>query len=175
MSTFATNSPDQTKQFAAALAVVCRPGDVVLLVGDLGAGKTTFVKGFAAGLGLIDSVTSPTFTLVQEYKNDRITLLHADVYRLADDDVADLVLAELVDGYAVTIVEWGERAAGALGHSYCEVTLKQPDEVLATDEDANGVVAEPRSIDVRFVGTDWVERGDLVTKTLSRWLIGGSA
>jgi tRNA threonylcarbamoyladenosine biosynthesis protein TsaE len=175
MNRFETSSPPDTQQLAAAFASVCRPGDVVLLVGDLGAGKTTFVKGFAVGLGLVDPVTSPTFTLVQQYENATTRLLHADVYRLADPDISDLVLAELIDGDAISIVEWGERAASAIGRSYCEVVLEADDLAHAAEEDSYGVVAEPRRVAFRYVGADWVERADLVHKTLQQWLVGGAS
>lgn len=99
-----------TRDVAAALAVMLAPGDVVLLHGDLGAGKTVFVKGLAHGLGLDpDAVTSPTFTLVHEYTGGRLPLLHLDLYRIdriALDDVGfDPALAEA----GVLVVEWAER------------------------------------------------------------------
>src|SRR5581483_1160 len=102
--------------------------DVVLLVGDLGAGKTAFAQGFAAGLGVSGPVTSPTFALVRQYScgaNAAVsTLIHADVYRTESlPEVIDLALGELVEDDAVAIVEWGDRAAPALNDSVLEVTL----------------------------------------------------
>ena len=85
-------------------------GDVVLLYGDLGAGKTAFVRGLARGLGASpDDVSSPTFTLVQEYRGGRVTLHHVDLYRLKEIEVDDLGLDELTLGPAVVAVEWAER------------------------------------------------------------------
>jgi tRNA threonylcarbamoyladenosine biosynthesis protein TsaE len=114
----ATAGAGRTRALAAALAAVARPGDVVLLVGGLGAGKTTFAQGFARGLGIEGPVTSPTFTLVRQYPvPDAGTgavrqLVHADVYRLDSlGEVADLALPELLDGDAVALVEWGDAAA----------------------------------------------------------------
>jgi len=119
-----------TKRFAAALAGVCRPGDVLLLVGGLGAGKTTFAQGLATGLGVRERVTSPTFTLVRHYRTGRsegvVALLHADVYRLEDlAEIEDLALDELVEDGAVAAVEWGERAAPLLGSDALVVELER--------------------------------------------------
>lgn len=102
---------DGTAQVAARLAERLRPGDVVLLTGDLASGKTTFVKAVAAALGATDVVTSPTFTLAQFYETPTTKLLHVDTYRL--DDVAeyrDLGLADFVDT-SISLIEWGELVA----------------------------------------------------------------
>jgi len=121
-----TTSAEGTRSLAAALAPLARPGDVILLVGGLGAGKTTFAQGFARGLGIEGPVTSPTFTLVRQYRCPPPPtpgpgpvvgqLLHADVYRLDTlGEVADLALPELVEDAAVALVEWGDVAAPVLG------------------------------------------------------------
>ncbi|MFZ0249057.1 MAG: tRNA (adenosine(37)-N6)-threonylcarbamoyltransferase complex ATPase subunit type 1 TsaE [Acidimicrobiales bacterium] len=130
--TWASASPDATRALAGRLAELCRPGDVVLLVGDLGAGKTVFAQGFAAALGVAGPVTSPTFARVRQYSCGEGSpvglLIHADVYRTGSvDEVADLALAELVEEDAVAVVEWGELAAPALGDSALEVTIAVPD------------------------------------------------
>ena len=95
----ATASADETRALAGRLARLCRPGDLVLLVGDLGAGKTVFAQGFAAALGVSGPVTSPTFALVRHYRCGAASpvrpLIHADVYRTGSlDEVADLVRAK---------------------------------------------------------------------------------
>jgi tRNA threonylcarbamoyladenosine biosynthesis protein TsaE len=128
----ATGSVEETKYVAGRLAGLVRAGDVVLLVGDLGAGKTAFAQGFAAALGVAGPVTSPTFALVRQYRCGPdapvATLLHADVYRTGSlAEVADLALAELVEEDAVAVVEWGDVAAPALGESALEVELSVPD------------------------------------------------
>lgn len=103
-----TSSEDETSAAGDRFAGRVRPGDVVLLHGDLGAGKTAFVRGLARGLGAPpDEVSSPTFTLVQEYRG-HVTLYHVDLYRLKPIEVADLGLDELTEG-AVVAVEWAER------------------------------------------------------------------
>jgi len=123
-----------TRALGAALAAACRPGDTLLLVGGLGAGKTTFAQGFAAGLGVTGPVTSPTFTLVRQYPCQGPTgvteLLHADVYRLDHlREVEELGLPELVERSAVALVEWGDVAAPVLGDDPLTVQLSpQPGE-----------------------------------------------
>ena len=156
-----TDSPEATRALAAALATLCRAGDVVLLVGDLGAGKTVFAQGFAASLGVTGPVTSPTFALVRHYRcgPDRPvrTLIHADVYRTGSvAEVADLALAELVEEEAVAVVEWGDVAAPALGESALEVTL------VVTD-----AAARPEERSVSVVGRGyWSDRADEVAAVL---------
>jgi tRNA threonylcarbamoyladenosine biosynthesis protein TsaE len=104
-----TASEDQTSAVGERLAALVRAGDVVLLYGDLGAGKTAFVRGLAHGLGATaDDVSSPTFTLVQEYRG-RLTLHHVDLYRLEPREVGDLGLDELTSGDGVVAIEWAER------------------------------------------------------------------
>ena len=104
-----TGSERETAAAGERLAALVRAGDVVLLHGDLGAGKTAFVRGLAEGLGAsADDVSSPTFTLVQEYRG-RLTLHHVDLYRLEPREVGDLGLDELTSGDAVVAIEWAER------------------------------------------------------------------
>jgi tRNA threonylcarbamoyladenosine biosynthesis protein TsaE len=104
-----TATEAETSAAGERLAGHVRPGDVVLLYGDLGAGKTAFVRGLAQGLGAdADDVSSPTFTLVQEYRG-RLTLHHVDLYRLEPAEVGDLGLDELTCGDGVVAIEWAER------------------------------------------------------------------
>jgi tRNA threonylcarbamoyladenosine biosynthesis protein TsaE len=108
-----------TQRLGASVARVLEAGDLVLLSGDLGAGKTFLARAIARGLGVRGRVTSPTFTLVQEYECARATLVHADLYRLLDQDlaleVARLGLRERRAEGAIVIVEWGDDAVEALG------------------------------------------------------------
>ncbi|WRP06865.1 tRNA (adenosine(37)-N6)-threonylcarbamoyltransferase complex ATPase subunit type 1 TsaE [Rossellomorea aquimaris] len=99
-----TTSPEETGQFAEKLASHLNPGAVLTLEGDLGAGKTTFTKGLAKGLGVTKTVNSPTFTIIKEYRG-RLPLYHMDVYRL-DDSFEDLGFDEYFEGEGVTVVEW---------------------------------------------------------------------
>jgi tRNA threonylcarbamoyladenosine biosynthesis protein TsaE len=139
------------------VAALCRSGDVVLLVGDLGAGKTVFAQGFAAALGVAGPVTSPTFALVRQYRCGQespvAVLIHADVYRTGSlDEVADLALAELVEENAVALVEWGELAAPALGDSALEITLVAPDPLGAPERRLLTLVGRGR----------WADRSEAV-------------
>lgn len=107
-----TSSEEETTAIGERLGSTLRAGDVLLLYGDLGAGKTAFTRGLARGLGAAaDEVTSPTFTLVQEYRG-RLTLFHVDLYRLEEREVDDLGLEELILGDGVVAIEWAERWRG---------------------------------------------------------------
>jgi len=106
---FTTNSETETVELGKQLGTSLKPGSVVLLFGDLGAGKTTFVRGLATGLGIEPSeVSSPTFVLIQEYRG-RVTLHHVDLYRIEGAAVDDLGVEELANERAVVVIEWAER------------------------------------------------------------------
>lgn len=107
---FFSYSPEQTRRFGMHLGMLVAPGDVVLLHGDLGAGKTHFTQGIAEGLGITEVVRSPTFTLVNEYHEGRLPLYHIDLYRLeGDEEIATIGLDEYLDGDGVVVVEWPEK------------------------------------------------------------------
>jgi tRNA threonylcarbamoyladenosine biosynthesis protein TsaE len=115
MPEFSTHSEDETAEVARTLAADLRPGAVLLLSGQLGAGKTAFVRGLAAGLGIDpDEVSSPTFTLVHEYRGGRLTLYHADLYRLENTATEDLGLEEKAVAEGVLAIEWPDRLTHAL-------------------------------------------------------------
>jgi tRNA threonylcarbamoyladenosine biosynthesis protein TsaE len=108
--TVRARSEEETCEVARRLALSLEPGAVVLLVGDLGAGKTTFVRGMAPAFGIAsDQICSPTFTLLQEYRGPRLTLYHADLYRLEGLEADDLGLEDLPVGSSVLVVEWAEK------------------------------------------------------------------
>ena len=115
-----------TRRLGAALAVVLCPGDLIVLEGDLGAGKTFLVRGIARGLGVPakKAITSPTFTLIHELEA-RHPLLHADLYRLGDpDELVELGIMERIGGDAVVLVEWGDRFRDALGNEGLWIWLR---------------------------------------------------
>ena len=110
MATFISNSADETESFGRQFAGNVKAGDVLALVGDLGAGKTQFVKGLVAGLGDRGVVTSPTFTLIHEYSGGRLPVYHFDFLRLEDQQAADrLGLEEYFFGDGVSVIEWADR------------------------------------------------------------------
>ncbi len=109
-----TNSPEETWALAAELADELGPGTVIALHGDLGAGKTCFIQGYAAALGIDEPITSPTYTLIGEYEG-RLPLHHIDLYRLSGPEEAlGLGLEEYFDAKGITAIEWAERAEGLL-------------------------------------------------------------
>jgi tRNA threonylcarbamoyladenosine biosynthesis protein TsaE len=129
LATRTVDSPEETHEVGRQLASLLEPGDIILVEGDLGAGKTTFVQGLAVGLGVIGPVASPTFTLMRvlDCEEGRAVrrLLHADLYRLEHlQEVVDLGLVELVDEDAVAAVEWGDAGAPVLGDEVLEVLLE---------------------------------------------------
>ena len=120
MITLRTTTVEETKAVAASLASLARPGDLIVLAGEMGAGKTAFAQGFAAGLGIAEPVTSPTFTLVRHY-DGRLPLHHLDVYRLERmAEMMDLGLPELLDGPGVSLIEWGDVVTPALPADFLE-------------------------------------------------------
>lgn len=126
-----SHSPEETRHTAAALAPALKPGSVLALHGDLGAGKTCFIQGLAQGLGVTATVNSPTFTIISEYQG-RLPLYHVDLYRLADGaEALRTGLEDYLYGDGVTAIEWAERAAPLLPGHTIHVFLKpgaQPDE-----------------------------------------------
>ena len=161
-----TASAQATRDLAAALAGVCRVGDVLLLSGDLGAGKTTFAQGFGRALGIDEPVTSPTFTLVRQYEvvpdaTGVRTLLHADVYRLDNlGEIADLGLGQLVEDGGVALVEWGDAAEPVLGTGALSLQL-------GVDPDDEG----RRHISVAGAGTSWDHRWADLVLALAPWTV----
>ena len=113
--TFLTNSPAETESVGAALARVLPAGTILAYRGDLGAGKTAFTRGLASGLGYLEPVTSPTYTIVNEYLGGRLPLFHFDMYRLASaDDLWDIGWEDYLDRGGICAVEWSENVEEAM-------------------------------------------------------------
>ncbi|MFN8035054.1 MAG: tRNA (adenosine(37)-N6)-threonylcarbamoyltransferase complex ATPase subunit type 1 TsaE [Acidimicrobiia bacterium] len=145
-----TTSAIETEDVAETVGVYLRGGDVVVLSGDLGAGKTTFTKGLARGLGVRDTVVSPTFTIVREYEG-RIPLAHLDVYRLDRfQELHDVGIDELVDEHRVTVVEWGDAVRSALPADRLEVSIELP--AVPSDSD------DERIVTISARGSSWTQR-----------------
>ena len=142
-----------------AVSSLVAPGDVILLAGELGAGKTAFAQGFGAGLGVVDPITSPTFTLARQYEG-RLALHHVDVYRLERlSELADIGISELLDCGGVLLIEWGDAIAPALPNDYLEVRLTYGD----GDDD--------RDLELRCVGSRWSARHRSLGDTSPRWKV----
>ncbi|TVR21340.1 MAG: tRNA (adenosine(37)-N6)-threonylcarbamoyltransferase complex ATPase subunit type 1 TsaE [Ilumatobacter sp.] len=160
-------SVEITHAIAAAVAGFARPGDMIVLAGEMGSGKTAFAQGFGRALGVTEPITSPTFTLVHSYDCGRITLHHADLYRLERTaEVADLALVELAEFDGIVLVEWGDVAGASLG-DHLEVRLGvDTDALLSGDGDE-----ELRSIELTAVGRSWSRRWDRLNTALEpyRW------
>lgn len=149
-----------THAIAAALARIARRGDLVVLSGEMGAGKTAFAQGFGRALGVDEPITSPTFTLVHSYDADGMTLHHADLYRLERlAEVSELAIGELREMDGIVLVEWGEVAASMFG-DLLEVRLTMVD-----DEDG-------RDIEISASGPTWAARWDAVTRAVDAWRAG---
>jgi tRNA threonylcarbamoyladenosine biosynthesis protein TsaE len=152
-------SLDATHAIAAALAGLSRSGDVILLAGEMGAGKTAFAQGFGRALGVTDPITSPTFTLVHSYETAGPTLHHADLYRLDQlAEVADLALGELAEFDGIVLVEWGDVVEFTFG------------EHLVVRLDLDGDNLDSRRITITPVGMSWARRWDTLSVALAEYV-----
>ncbi len=118
-----THDPAQTQDLGRLLGSLARPGDVLVLEGDLGAGKTTFTQGLGAGLGVVEPVTSPTFVVAREHRGSNLALAHIDAYRIASLAEWDDLDIDLDHG--VTVIEWGDRIAAALPEDHLLIRIRQ--------------------------------------------------
>jgi tRNA threonylcarbamoyladenosine biosynthesis protein TsaE len=155
-----TKSADDTRALAAELAVFAKPGDVILLSGDLGAGKTAFAQGFGRALGIDEPITSPTFTLMRSYEQARVPLLHIDVYRLDRlQEVIELGLPEMLDAGMIALIEWGDVVAQALPADFLHIDLEF------------GEGDDERTMKLRPVGPSWAPRATAVARAIERWAV----
>ncbi len=157
-----TETAEDTRKVAEALAELLVPGDVVSLTGDLGAGKTTFVQGAARGLGVTDQVASPTFVLVREYRGD-VPVYHLDVYRLDRmQEVIDLGFEDLLDPAGVVFVEWGDAILPLLPDEHLRVELRSQD-------------GDARRLSFTGRGVRWAGRWERLEGLLAAWQAEGGA
>lgn len=148
-----------TRALAEAVASILAKGDLILLVGDLGAGKTTFTQGLGKGLGIEDQITSPTFVLLRTYDAD-LPLHHVDVYRLEHlQEVIDLGLMEMLDDGGVAVVEWGDLATPVLPRDFLEIRL-------GFDDTAGDDV---RIVSLNGVGSKWSQREEAIALAIEEW------
>ena len=159
-----TATADDTRGVGAAIAPLLRISDVLVLTGELGAGKTTLVRGIASGLGATEHVASPTFTLVREYVSGRVPVAHVDVFRLDRvQDVVDLALDELEGGACVLIVEWGDAIEELLPDDRLRVEL-------TTDPPGE---TDARRIAITSAGASWLERAEELGAVTDPWSAEG--
>ena len=147
------SSLSDTHQTAESVAEIIKSGDLILLVGDLGAGKTTFSQGFGVSLGVKEAITSPTFTLARTY-HGTFEVHHLDVYRIDQiEEVRDLALPELFEGNSVTLIEWGDQILSALPKDHLEISFEY------------GEADSARLITITANGSSWNSRmPDLIQK-----------
>jgi tRNA threonylcarbamoyladenosine biosynthesis protein TsaE len=145
----AVATPEAMRELGAALAAAARPGDLVVLVGPLGAGKTVLVQGIGGGLGSSIPVTSPTFVIARVHSDGRIPLVHVDAYRLSSvAEVDDLDLDASLEE-SLTVVEWGEGLVEGLADGHLRVEIDRPDD---------GETRTVRLVDVPGEAAGWVQR-----------------
>lgn len=180
-----------THAIASVIAGLSRAGDIIVLAGEMGAGKTAFAQGFGRSLGITEAITSPTFTLVHSYPcpGGRRTLHHADIYRLErTGDVEELALHELAEFGGTVLIEWGDVAAAGLGdHLEVRLSNDEHDDDLdadvetddeATDETTDGATDDAtddfgldtaRIIEVHATGSSWAGRWDRLQAELAAY------
>lgn len=145
-----------TARMGAALGSVAAPGDVVVLSGDLGAGKTCFAQGVARGLGVVEDVVSPTFNLLLIYESGRIPLFHFDLYRLESaDDLEDIGFYEMVEANGMSLIEWGERFPGLVAGSFLEVKVTH-----VGDADARRIQVRAHGARACALARAWADASD---------------
>ena len=159
------HSTDDTRGIAQAIAKLVRAGDMIVLIGEMGSGKTTFSQHFAHALGITEPVTSPTFNLLHNYSGSRLKLHHADLYRLErTGELDDLGLTDLQEAGGVMLVEWGDVVGDALGTG---LVLK-----LAAPENADTEdLVTVRQIEIDWRGMQWETRWDKLRSSLDTWTI----
>ena len=159
------HSTDDTRGIAQAIAKLVRAGDMIVLIGEMGSGKTTFSQYFAHALGVSEPVTSPTFNLLHNYSGSRLKLHHADLYRLErTGELDDLGLTDLQEAGGVMLVEWGDVVGDALGTG---LVLKLAAPENADTEDLLTV----RQIEIDWRGMQWETRWDKLRSSLDTWTI----
>ena len=121
-----TNSPEETLEFGEKLGEQAEPGQVYTLVGDLGVGKTLFTQGFAKGLGIAEPISSPTFTIVQEYEEGRLPFYHFDVYRIGDiEEMDEIGYEDYISGEGVSLIEWSNLIEEILPEERTEILIEK--------------------------------------------------
>lgn len=158
--TVETKTVDGTRWFAERLAEMLRPGDLMVLVGGLGAGKTTFVQGLARGLSVQGRVTSPTYIVsrVHEATGEGPALVHVDAYRVDDELDLETIDLEATGDQAITVVEWGQGKVEHLAPEHLEVHFQIPPTQVDSSDEMDGYEDEPRLLELIPVGDTITDR-----------------
>ena len=163
MITALSTSVDDTRRLAAEVAAMAKPGDLLVLAGDLGVGKTAFAQGFAQALGVAELVTSPAFVLLRTYEG-RLRMSHLDVYRMDHlQELIDLGMSELLDEGGVVLVEWGDVVLPALPADFLEVRIE------------HGSSDDERRVAIDVVGPAWAPRMTALELALVPWSVTGGS
>ncbi len=158
-----THSVESTRDAAARLSPLLRAGDVILLSGDLGGGKTAFTQGLATAMGVRTAVSSPTFVLAQSYDAPEMRLHHLDAYRLERPaEILDLNIPELLEDRAVTVVEWGEKIRPYVGQDYLVITMLTPDPTQPEND---------RVIEMEAYGATWADRESAIRDAMKPYAL----
>ncbi|MGX6970035.1 tRNA (adenosine(37)-N6)-threonylcarbamoyltransferase complex ATPase subunit type 1 TsaE [Vagococcus bubulae] len=158
--TFYLKNDADTQSIGEKLSELAQPGDIFILTGELGAGKTTFSKGFAKGLGITQMIKSPTYTLIREYDSGRLPLYHMDVYRLegAGDDLG---LEEYLDGEGVCLIEWGELIKDTMDNEFIELILhKTPEDTRFLTVEHDGATERYNQINALMTTLEKDQKND---------------
>ena len=148
MSKFVVENAGDTKLLAQTVANYLQKGDLVILSGDLGSGKTVFARELIGHMGVKEIVTSPTFVLVKSYQG-RVAIDHIDIYRIVDPDELDILcIGDLLEDGHLVVIEWGERALGLLGPSYVQITFERIDSEFSIDEEVAGTAKRLVTVDL---------------------------
>ncbi len=142
MQTFESTSPDETYELGRKIGTDVKPGSVIALNGDLGAGKTLFTQGLAQGMGITEPVNSPTFTILKIYDDGRLPLYHFDVYRIDDPyEMEEVGLDDYLYGSGVSVIEWPCNIAELMPEHYTDIRIER---VSADDPDRRRITIEDR-------------------------------
>ena len=143
MNEFVTHSPEETERYAGELAKSLKRGTVILLFGGLGAGKTAFTRGFARGLGIMEPVSSPTFTIVNEYEGEKLPVFHFDMYRIEDEDEPiEIGYDEYFMRGGVCIIEWPQNIQNSLPKTRTDIEILRD---LSIGDDVRKITVRERA------------------------------
>ncbi len=146
---FLTNSVEETLNLGIKLGKLCNPGDIICLIGDLGTGKTHLTKGIAVGLGINDNITSPTFNIVNQYDNGRLTMYHFDVYRVSDpDEISAIGFDEYIFSSGVSVIEWANYIEELIPKNFLKVEISKLNDI---NSDARKIILTPHGENYDYI------------------------